>query len=196
MDIRQAMSALKAQKINVQRGRSRVWFGNHEQNRELFIETFKAVDKTIIGYQHLLEYEDVIDWMTDSKGKGLFLHGDCGRGKTTIITGVLPVLFYQHLGKVIRPFHADEIPGKLHSILGQWAICIDELGVEPKVNEYGEKYEGFNRIINAAESKVTPLFVTTNLSGKQLLERYGERTMDRLNRLCRMVPFKGNSFRC
>lgn len=195
MDIRQAMAGLKAQKVTVQRGRTKFWFGTHERARQIFTDTFKAVDLTVNDYQHLPEYEEVIDWMTDSKGKGLFLQGDCGRGKTTILCGVLPVIFYQHLGMVLRPHHADEIPSKAPQIAKQWAMCIDELGVEPLVNDYGEKHEGFNRIINAAEARVSPLFVTTNLKGEQLLERYGERTIDRINRLCRVVKFNGDSLR-
>lgn len=72
---------------------------------------------------------------------------------------------------------------------------IDELGVEPLINDYGEKYEGFNRIINAAERYLRPLFISTNLTEEQLLQRYGERTFDRLTRLCRIVEFCGESLR-
>lgn len=195
MDLKQAISALKTQKVTVQRGRSKFWFGNHEQNKQLFIDTFKAVDLTAKEYQHLPEYEEVIDWMVNTNGKGLFLQGDCGRGKSTIATGVLPVLFYQHFGMILRPYHADDIPSKVVQIANQWGICIDEIGVEPMVTQWGEKYEGFNQIINAAEARIAPMFITTNLTGKQILERYGERTLDRINRLCRTVKFKGNSLR-
>lgn len=69
------------------------------------------------------------------------------------------------------------------------------MGVEPLINDYGERYEGFNRIVNAAERRLRSLFLATNLSKEQLLRRYGERTFDRLIRLCRAVEFRGESLR-
>ena len=63
------------------------------------------------------------------------------------------------------------------------------------VNDYGEKYEGFNAIINAAERYYRPLFISTNLGTEELLNRYGERTLDRLQHLCRIVEFRGDSLR-
>ena len=72
---------------------------------------------------------------------------------------------------------------------------IDELGLEPFANNYGEKFEGFNFIIDKAEQKIKPLFITTNLSAEQILSRYGSRTTDRIGRLCKTVVFKGDSLR-
>jgi DNA replication protein DnaC len=73
--------------------------------------------------------------------------------------------------------------------------AIDELGLEPQVNEFGEKFEGFNMIIDSAEQKIKPLFITTNLEPEQLLKRYQSRTLDRLGRLCKTVVFNGDSLR-
>ena len=195
MEINQALKALKAQNLAVQRGGYRYRFGQPERMKEVFVQTFCTVDRTVKKYQHLPEYDQIIQWMANNEGKGLFLQGDCGRGKSTILTGVLQVLFFQTFGKVLRPFHADDIPGKIKQILNQWAVCIDELGVEPMVNDFGEKYEGFNRIINDAEARIKPVFISTNLSESQILDRYGERTFDRIIRLCKVVKFEGESYR-
>ena len=46
--------------------------GNREACKNLFIEIFKAVDNTISDFQYLEEYDEIVDWMTDTKGKGLF----------------------------------------------------------------------------------------------------------------------------
>ena len=73
--------------------------------------------------------------------------------------------------------------------------AIDELGVEPMLNDYGERYEGFNLVLNAAERYHRPVFITTNLCEEQIYNRYGERTMDRLAHLCRSVHFSGESLR-
>ena len=72
---------------------------------------------------------------------------------------------------------------------------IDELGVEPMMNDYGEKYEGFNVMLNSAERRLAPVFVSTNLTEQQILDRYGERTIDRLAHLCRTIHFEGESLR-
>ena len=141
---------------------------------------------------------------------GLLLIGDCGRGKSIITTGLVPVLLGMKEVSVYA-VHADELnkpyPFAASTMgmdpkttcLDYLTRCpypiIDELGVEPMINDYGERYEGFNRIINAAERYGHPLFLSTNLTKGDLLNRYGERTFDRLRRLCRVVEFRGDSLR-
>ena len=184
--------------------------GTRDVCEELFCDIFRQVDGSIRHYSHLPEYAKVIDWMCSTDGRGLLLMGDCGRGKSIIITGVVPVLLAMHnLGTT--PIHADDF-ARGYLFAASTAGCdprmncldylartpfpvIDELGVEPLMNDYGEKYEGFNRVINAAERYLRPLFISTNLSKEELLRRYGERTFDRLSRLCRVVQFQGESLR-
>jgi DNA replication protein DnaC len=195
MEINQAIEDLRTAKIISLRSQEGLSFGKREQCRAIFEDVFKAFDTTVVSYNHLPEYESIIDWMVDTKGKGLLLTGSCGRGKSIIITGVIPVLFLHRLNKILRPFHADLIPTKVDEISRLWAIAIDELGVEPQVNNYGEKSEGFNTIINAAELRLAPMFISTNLTSAEILARYGERTLDRICRLCKVVKFSGDSFR-
>ena len=33
----------------------------------------------------LKEYDEIVDWLTDNKGRGLLVYGNCGRGKTLIL---------------------------------------------------------------------------------------------------------------
>ena len=42
-------------------------FGNKEECKALFIEAFMLVDKTIKEYEHLPEYDNVIDWLSDTE---------------------------------------------------------------------------------------------------------------------------------
>ena len=161
----------------------------------MFEEAFKAVDLSVETYTHLPEYDHVIDWMTDSKGKGLLLTGDCGRGKSIILTGVIPALMFQLFKKVLNNYRACEIVEKCDLISRQWAISIDDVGIEPTIKDYGENIEGFNSIVDAAEARIAPLFISTNLTSSEILERYGERTFDRLFRLCKVIKFNGESFR-
>lgn len=187
-----------------------VWsWGNRAYCDRLFRYVFREVDRTFDEYRHLPEYDEVIDWMTDTDDKGLMLMGDCGRGKSIILNGVLPVLFRMK-NRVLQPVHAQnfgaEVPDQrlawgerpatyLDRLLVNGYPAIDELGIEPMMNNYGEKSEGFNQVLNAAERYHRPVFVTTNLTELQILDRYGERTMDRLAHLCRTIHFEGDSLR-
>lgn len=196
-------------RIVIRRPNSLSW-GDREYCEGLFCEIFRRVDRSIRLYRHLPEYAEVIDWMTSTDGRGLLLYGDCGRGKSIILTGIVPVLLAM-MGSGSQPIHADDFQRpydfatstagfdpkmtNLEYLTRSPYPIIDELGVEPLVNDYGEKWEGFNRIINAAERYLRPLFLSTNLTKEQLLRRYGERTFDRLTRLCRVVEFRGESLR-
>ncbi len=199
----------KEKRIIVRSPQSLSW-GSREHCEEIFCEIFRRVDGSIRKYHQLPEYARVIDWMTDTRGRGLLLMGDCGRGKSIIVTGVVPVLLAMK-GRHAVPVHADDF-SKSYPFAASTAGCdpkmtnldylawthfpiIDELGVESMINDYGEKFEGFNRVINAAERYLRPLFISTNLTKEELLGRYGERTFDRLSHLCLIVKFKGESLR-
>ena len=186
------------------------WCKNISEAGELLETIFKEVDKTVEYFQWLDEYYHVKSWMMNTEGKGLLLMGSCGRGKSVIASGVIPVLFRMK-GKYLRPVHAQDMtkptPQQPYLAYGQrpetWLDylqrcpfpIIDELGVEMQVNDYGEKCEGFNLVINAAERYNRPMFITTTLTEEQILARYGERTLDRLGHLCKTVKFTGESLR-
>lgn len=201
---------LASEKRIVIRSPHNLSWGDPEYCKALFCDIFCRIDGSIREYQHLPEYVDVIEWMTSTQGQGLLLYGDCGRGKSIILTGVVPVLLAIKSHYVIA-IHADDL-GKPYDFASSTAgydskmsnldyltrspyPIIDELGVESLVNDYGEKFEGFNRVINAAERYLRPLFLSTNMTKEQLLLRYGERTFDRLTHLCRIVEFRGESLR-
>lgn len=187
-------------------------WGDKTRCRELFQHLFRRLDPTVERYyEHLPEYDEIIDWMTNTRGKGLMLMGDCGRGKSIILTRIIPVLLGMQVKTRIYPIHASEfarvyvyakstmgfLPNDSNIIFlskTEFPI-IDELGVESMINDYGERYEGFNVVLNSAERRLVPVFVSTNLTEQQILDRYGERTMDRLAHLCCTIHFEGESLR-
>lgn len=191
------------------RSRRHYGWGGRDTCKRLFTEIFQSVDKTVEQFEFLPEYDAIIDWMTDTRGMGLLLTGDCGRGKSTILTGVVPVLIYQATGLVVRPIHSEQFekpckatwpnagqnPMNIDYLCNTYFPIIDEIGIEPLINDYGEKYEGFNRVLNIAEQKLKPVFVSTNLTPEQMLKRYDVRTIDRLIRLSKTVTFDGKSYR-
>tara|TARA_R110002073_G_scaffold14560_2_gene59402 strand:+ start:927 stop:1505 length:579 start_codon:yes stop_codon:yes gene_type:complete len=168
-------------------------FGNIKECKELFVEAFKLVDKTISEYKHLDEYNHVISWLSDTKGKGLFLIGNCGRGKSVIITGVLPLIFNAKIGKILKPIPAR----KLHKITEYPSpfIVIDDIGTEEIINDYGTKIDAVENAIFEAEDDLKLLLLTSNLDAAAIKQRYGERIYDRIKRLCKVVFMKGESLR-
>lgn len=193
--ISETISELREHGLKVTREPVFFTFGSRKQCEEQFRLIFYEVDKTTTSYQYLPEYEKVVDWMANNLGKGLCLVGDPGRGKSTILTGILPVLFYEHYRKIIRPFQASDIPDSIRSILQKRIIMLDDVGTEIQCSEWGERYEGFNRILDNAEAEMKILLFTTNLTGEQIITRYGIRAWERINRLCSVVRFKGESLR-
>ncbi|MBQ9532429.1 MAG: hypothetical protein IJR71_00480 [Prevotella sp.] len=141
----------------------------------------------------LPEYEEVSEWLTDNKGKGLLLIGDCGRGKTLITTMILPILL-QRLNRVVNIYDAPDLNTKTRDIFEKHIIVIDDLGTESTV-EYGEKKIVFADLIDQAEKRGKLLIVTTNLSSDELSDKYGVKTIDRFFSCCRIIKFSGESLR-
>lgn len=194
-DFKKTLQNVLACGIPVERNIQPLSFGNREVCEDLFYSAFREVDKTISEVIHLPEYDAIIDWMIDTKGKGLILSGSCGRGKTVIISYVIPLLFNHCFGKIIHPINAEDIPQEIKQYKKQWIYCIDDLGTESQVNNFGEKCEGFSTLMNIAENRIKPVFISTNLNSKEIITRYGVRTLDRIIRLCYPVKFEGESLR-
>ena len=166
-------------------------FGDKDKMKAVFIESFKLVDKTFPQYQHLPEYTQIIEWLNNTEGKGLFMTGSFGRGKSTILYGVIPLIFRACYDKVLKPIAARD----LHKADLGWAISIDDIGQEEIVNDFGTKIDAVEYAISHCEDNMKLLVMSANLNSQQLEERYGGRILDRINRLCKVVEFKGKSLR-
>ena len=170
-------------------------FGTRAECREILEKSILASDLTIQKFEWIPEYDQIVDWMTDTKGKGLFLMGDVGRGKTNIISHSLPLIFFHLKRKVIKTTQAVDLHKRLNEFRGKALISVDELGTETEQNDYGVKSEPASVLFDMAEANGKTLFVSTNYSSKQIADRYGNRALDRIIRLCRVVKFEGKSMR-
>ena len=193
--IKSAIEVLNGSGVNAVRELQKFSFGTIEECKDLFKNTLSETDKSITNLTWLPEFDNVVAWMHDNNGKGLCLRGDCGRGKSSILLGVIPVIFMMKYNKVVKVTHAEDLPREINKLLRKKIIAIDDIGTEAMINDYGEKSEAFNRLINLAEKELRLLFVTTNLGKDDILTRYGNRTWERLNRLCYVINFKGESLR-
>ncbi len=149
----------------------------------------------------LPEYDEVATWLSDNQGKGLLCLGNCGRGKTLICQNILPLVFRHWLGLYLNTFTANDLnmhndeQRKYDEIKQYKIISIDDVGTESEAVFFGERHVFFNELVDECERKQKLLIVTTNLSRKELKERYGERTIDRLRSMMTTVEFKGESLR-
>ena len=171
---------------------NRYKLGTKEELKEMFIKAFKYYDRTIDKYDHLPAYDEIIDWLVDTRGRGLMLMGECGLGKSTILNYVIPAIFRTKTNKVLRSIPAKELAAVERNVAP--FIIIDDLGTESIKNDYGTKIDAVSDAISYAEDSSKTLLITTNLSPNSLKERYDERTLDRL-RKCKVVIIKGKSFR-
>ncbi len=171
---------------------NRYKLGVREEIKEMFIKSFENYDRTVDKYEHLPAYDEIIDWMVDTKGRGLMLMGECGLGKSTILNFVIPAIFRTRTNKILRSVPAKEL-GAVDRNKAPF-IIIDDLGTESIKNDYGTKIDAVADAISYAEDSSKTLLITTNLTPQALKERYDERTLDRL-RKCKVVIIKGKSFR-
>jgi DNA replication protein DnaC len=171
---------------------NRYKLGAREEIKEMFIKSFEYYDRTVDKYEHLPAYDEIIDWMVDTKGRGLMLMGECGLGKSTILNFVIPAIFRTRTNKILRSVPAKEL-GAVDRNKAPF-IIIDDLGTESIKNDYGTKIDAVADAISYAEESSKTLLITTNLTPQALKERYDERTLDRL-RKCKVVIIKGKSFR-
>ena len=171
---------------------NRYKLGTREELKEMFVKAFKYYDKTIVEYKHLPAYDEIIDWMVDTKRKGLILMGECGLGKSTTLKYVIPAIFHTIRGKVLNCIPAKEL-GQIERNEKPF-IVIDDLGTESIKNDFGTRVDYVADAISYAEDSSKTILTSTNLTPKALKIKYDERTLDRLRR-CKVVKFEGESLR-
>jgi DNA replication protein DnaC len=126
-------------------------------------------------------------------GFGLLLTGSAGVGKTFLM---------QCLG--IRIYNADSIVDYGLSEIYKWyeftdggaPICIDDVGTERTVSEYGNKDDVLKSVLahrNDRQQGIT--HITTNLDAEGIAQRYGERTLSRMLGMCKAFSLEGVSLR-
>lgn len=141
------------------------------------------------------EYDNICEWLTSNNGKGLFLYGDCGRGKTIWGKYVIPAMLLYFHNKVVKTYSIQEMNNDIDEILKRKLIMLDDIGTEDMMVRYGEKRLAFAEIVDMAEKQSKLLIVTSNLNADELRVKYGERVIDRIKGTMHRVLFKGSSLR-
>ena len=153
-----------------------------------------------IGFEHreavwLPEYDRVAEWLSGNKGRGLFLYGNCGRGKSVLCRFALPAILLKYCRKVVTVFDIQDMNRDIDTVLSKHLISLDDIGTEEISIKYGERRMAFAEIMDAAEKQGKLLIVSTNLNDKDIRERYGDRILDRIVATTTRVLFTGKSLR-
>lgn len=143
----------------------------------------------------LPEYEDIVSWLSDNKGRGLLCYGNCGRGKTIICGKIIPLLLNHYCRKIVACYDSQSMNADIDAVKQKHIIYIDDVGTENMSVKFGEKRLAFCEIVDEAEKRGKLLMLTTNLSLDEISQKYGERTMDRLVAITTRVKFIGKSLR-
>lgn len=178
---------------------------------ELRTMTCDMIDKT----NHYLEI--IAKMMTSPSTKcGILLCGNCGNGKTTSMNAFVSVTQYMSAMKRKEAMEKGDYT-KATSIvvtsarrLAQCAkdenamieaktaavLCIDDVGLEPtEVLDFGN---AINPVIEVLEHRYRQqlfTFITTNLTPKEIREKYGDRIADRFNEIMKCIVYENPTFR-
>jgi DNA replication protein DnaC len=143
----------------------------------------------------LPEYNLVANWLADNKGKGLFLYGSVGTGKTFITKYVIPGILLKYKRLVVSTFDMTEANADPDYVLSKKLIALDDIGTEEASVKFGEKRMIIPEVFDAAEKYSKLLLLTSNLDGKGIISKYGNRIFDRLVATTTGIEFKGKSLR-
>lgn len=159
-------------------------------------------------------YDEVAEWLTDNRGRGLLCVGAPGLGKSLLCCTVLPAIIG---GKVTVCSAADMMvyddkkhEGRIDQLMRERCVVIDGLSPQSvSVSHYGRQRRPFFELCDAAVHDGPLLIVTTNLATTpmhpmhprahlypdNILSLYGPDVISRLRAAVSVVEFVGEDMR-
>jgi DNA replication protein DnaC len=179
---------------------------------------FESMDRRFIVDDQNRQFLDVIcryfsndlsfEKVTDGElRKGLFVHGPCGTGKSSIMDIIRNISRHYHLNQlwfsnvsvhtVVKQFNLEgEIVVEKYS---RGTVHFDDLGTEKKAQSWGIKENLFERLLqiryNAFKEKGTKTHVTSNIPIMSLQKIYGKQVYDRMFEMFNFIELEGKSRR-
>lgn len=137
-----------------------------------------------------------------ANGTGILLSGGCGTGKTLFMRTVAGMRsrksrqwYWIDCADADSAWLLNRRENSRIRELLEYDLFIDDFGTEISV-EYGRRVDFVADFIRLyAERGEGRLFVTTNLTGRGMLDAYDERVVDRLMDICVAAKFTGRSHR-
>ena len=159
----------------------------------------------------------IAEAMTSKSTKcGILLCGNCGNGKTTTMNAFFAVCKYLDAVNRRTTMEKGEISKNLSinmtsarrlaqvakdEVAMNEARCthvlgIDDIGLEPtEVLDYGNAINPVIEILEHRYRLQLFTFITTNLTPKQIREKYGDRIADRFNEMMKCIVYTNPTFR-
>lgn len=130
--------------------------------------------------------------------RGMFVFGRYGCGKTALMQAIKPLFRPVHFVPLNDPEIAallDE-PEWIADAMG-CSVILDDLGAESAVTDFGIKREiAAEFVVKFHREGGGRLFISTNLTGEELADRYTARLTSRIKELCIPLHLKGADKRC
>lgn len=157
-------------------------------------------DKKLIGkIQKILDDETM-------HGKGLFIHGKVGVGKTHLMVGMAKYLIdtklvsgqFENLPNLLREIresyneHNESGFSTLDKYINTPVLYLDDIGVEKPTSWV---LETLYTIINERYEIMRPIVFTSNLDLEELSNRLGDRIVSRIVEMCEILELKGKDRR-
>lgn len=177
-----------------------IQFANLYMSQNVESKSFELPDKKILNNMFL--YFIGSDKSEYPLNKGLWLNGNIGTGKTTLMK--IFAAYRQRIGLYFGVIEASTIAkkyrdsGEIFSLLKD--LCIDDLGRElnPSMH-FGNKLNVLQFVLqeryNLWQNNGFITHITTNKTSKQILELYQDYIFDRCAQFCTIIDFSGKSKR-
>lgn len=173
--------------------------------------TCDMIDK-VYGY-----LRGIAETMTTKSTKcGILLCGNCGNGKTTSMNAFLTVSKYMDGVERMKSMEQGFIPtarqyiqtsarrltqiakdeNAMNEAKTSYVLAIDDIGLEPtEVLDFGNAINPVIEILEHRYRQQFFTFITTNLTPKQIREKYGDRVADRFNEIMKCIVYENPTFR-
>jgi DNA replication protein DnaC len=127
--------------------------------------------------------------------KGLLLTGGVGCGKTTLMKFFSTNRRQKYAVKSVRDisYQFAEEGFEMIRQYNQRVWCFDDLGTEGERKHYGDIVNVMKDILLNRYDRNMTTHLTTNLTGDQIRECYGERVASRLREMCNVIEFPTTS---
>lgn len=159
----------------------------------------------------------IAEIMTSKSTKcGILLCGNCGNGKTTTMNAFIAVSRYldgvnrrasAERGEILKSVSINTTSARRLTQVAKDEVSmnearcthilgIDDVGLEPtEVLDYGNAINPVIEILEHRYRQQLFTFITTNLTPKQIREKYGDRIADRFNEMMKCIVYTNPTFR-
>lgn len=166
------------------------------------IIAMNGYDKAVVGeadHAALVQGTARAFAITEPRRVGVIITGKFGCGKTHFVRSLALKsckFIDMTLPSSVQYLKDNEAcESEVENILN-YNVVIDDMGAECMRNDYGVKHDTVGEFICQYHRLGRGrLFITTNLSGSELLDKYGGRVVDRLKQLCVPIRMTGESKR-